>query len=1458
MLDVPGSGAKKWPRRGWLAGAILGGSCALLALAAVTGPHPSAADPSPRLRPAPAISGVPKQARRRLVGSDDAFASSVRPFLRKFCLGCHSSRVKQAGLDLERFTGPATMRQDLKPWQGVVDHLEVGDMPPQGSPQPPETEKRRIVAWVREFLRKEALATAGDPGDIPLRRLSNTEYNATIRDLTGVDLQPAREFPADGAAGEGFTNAAESLTDVSPTLLTKYLSAAHEIAEHAVLLPDGFRFAPGKTRRDWTDASTARLRAFYAAWAPADGHLDFAPYLAATVRHRADLTSGKIRIETVAAQEKLNAKYLGILWKTLTSGRPSYPLSEIQARWRSAAESDVPALIADIVVWQGALWQSVRVGSYVHPVGMGFAESVTRQLPNDPVPAVSQAVRLTIKPLPGQNDVVLRLATRDLIGANGGQVVWQNPRLVAPGKPTLSLRDYPQFGRAFEIDYSALFADSARYLDATVEAVNSPDPTGEAEKIAAKRGLDGALLNRWIDLLAVEPYAKDAVREVSGRPVPAAALELLSDPIAHDGAHPAINGWRKHGSDLPALVTNSSDRREQIPGNAAPHGVMVHPSPSEFVAVAWNSPVTGTVRVSAKIVHAHPACGNGIAWWLERRQGERASMFDEGRLELGGTASPPERTLRVRKGDTILLAIDAKDGDHSCDLTQIALKIALVGSPDQTWDLASDIADTVTTANPHPDRRGNAGVWNFVKGPTRPVNAAGSAAPTFASSSLMGRWREAAADPARRAEAFLLAAQVQRLLSGPRPSMESDPNRAVFDRLVSAVSPLLQGVDLARLPKPKPGTESLGLPISRFGGSGAGPSDLIAPANSTTEIRLPAALVAGREFVTDVRLLSPPNDHAVQVQATAEPDASQTHWDSKSPLVAAPDSPAFKQILEGCDRFRSVFPLFTCFPAVIPNDEVVSLKMFHREDEPLQRLFLDPTQTRTLDRLWHEHLFISRQPVAEQKYLPLFIGFVTQDQPKEMVAFFESIRPVFDQRAAEFQKQEAAAVPKQLEALSDFTARAYRRPLTPKEKADQSALYRSLIANSTAPDEAFRAIIARILVAPAFLFRIEQAPVGAKIGAANDWEIATRLSYFLWSSEPDAELRRAAAAGHLHTPAQLQTQARRLLQDGRMRSLAVEFGAQWLHVRAFDTLNDKNEHLFPTFDADLRGAIYEETILFFQNLFQSDRPATDLFDADYTFLNEPLAKHYGIPSVVGMQWRKVDNVRRYGRGGILGLASVQASQSGASRTSPVLRGNWVSETLLGERLPRPPANVPKLPEDESTATLSIRQEVERHTRNPACAGCHKRIDPFGFAFENYDPIGRFRDRDLGGRPIDTHATLRDGTKFEGIDGLRHYLMTTRRDQVMHLFCRRLLGYALGRAVLNSDQPLIDTMTALLNRNGGKISEAVAAIVASPQFRTTRGTDVAQTSNVRRTVVASQKRVHGAQVTLASRTQRRER
>lgn len=1353
--------------------------------------------------------------RQALADPKTEYATVVQPLLTKYCLSCHSTKVKKGSLDLERFASLEQVRRDLKPWQQVIEMLEAGEMPPKKKPQPTAEERKKLVTWVHGFLDAEARARAGDPGHVPLRRLSNAEYDCTIRDLTGVELRPTREFPADGAAGEGFTNAAEALSDISPTLLNKYLSAAKEIADHAVLLPDGFRFSTAKTRRDWTDESTARLRRFYSAHVTGDGRLPMQPYLAAAVRHRDALLAGTTLPEKVATKEKLNPKYFGVLWQTLTEKTASYPLDTIRSRWRTATEKDVPSLAGEIAAWQAALWKTVRIGSYMRPVGNGYAESPSRQLATDPPAADSVPLRPAVKPNPGQTEIVLYLSARELTPAGGGEVVWHRPRFEAAGKPTLLLRDYAAFGPAFEVDYPSVLAGCSNYLTAAVEAANDRGLT--LGDLATKHGLDAPFLKRWVEVLAVEPLNKTA--EV--RTIPAAPLELLEEKTAKDDKRPAINGWRKKGTDLPVLVTNASDTVEHIPGRIPAHGVGVHPMPKEFVAVAWKSPLAGQVQVVVRVAHAHPACGNGVSWWLEQRRDGRATPLDDGAVDLGKEARPAAKSLKVEKGDLLVLAVDARDGNHVCDMTEIAFTITETDKPRRRWDVAADVADTVLAGNPHADKYGNADVWSFVRGASKDATAM-----PIPPDSVLGRWRKAAAAPTRQGEAARLARQVEALLSGPRPTKDGDPNRVLYDRLVAMDSPLFREVNVARLAKPYMKGKTFGLAKQRFGtqpnGKSVDDASLVAGAGSVTEVRLPAALLVGRTFVVEGRLDETPGNRVVQFEVLSVPPAPNARWDGISPVIASPNNEGYKQLLQGYADFRRVFPLFLCFPPVVPTDEVVSLKMFHREDEPLARLFLDAQQQRLLDHLWAEHRFISRQPVAENNYLPQFIGFVTQDQPKAMVAYFESQRPAFRKRADDFLKEAEAAIPKQLDALLDFAGRAYRRPLEEKEKTDLLALYRTIRAKGAGHEEAWRGVLTRLLVSPAFLFRIEHAPPGTEPGRVSDWELATRLSYFLWSSIPDDELRQLAAEGRLHEPDVLAAQVRRMLKDEKLRALAIQFGTQWIHVRGFDDFKEKNEKLFPTFGANLRSAIYEESIRFFQDLFQNDRPATRILDADYTFLNETLAKHYGIPGVTGSHWRRVEGVRKYGRGGVLGLASVQAKQAGASRSSPVLRGNWVVETLLGEKLPRPPANVPRLPEEEGNDGLTMRQQVERHTRAAECATCHVRIDPFGFALENYDSIGRLRVKNAAGPVVDTTARLRDGTEFEGIDGLRAYLLTKKKDVVIRLFCRRLLGYALGRSVTLSDQTLIDEMIAELDRNEGRISTAVQAIVRSPQFRMIRG------------------------------------
>jgi hypothetical protein len=1349
------------------------------------------------------------------------YATGVRPLMTHYCLTCHSQKKKKGDLDLERFTSIDEVRKDLRAWQAVVEMLEAGEMPPKEKPQPRPEERRRLVAWARGMLDGEARSRAGDPGRVVVRRLSNAEYDNTVRDLTGVDLRPARDFPGDGAAGEGFTNAGDALV-MSPTLLNKYLNAAKAITSHTVLLPDGFRFSPAMTRRDWTDQVLAELRTFYGQYA-GDGKLPLRPYLLATVRHRDEMAADKITLEAVAAQEKLNAKYLQILWRALNDQQPSYPLDRLRSRWRQASVKDVDALLAEIATWQGALWRFVPIGSYRYG-------NTIRQLANNPALAETQTLRVPIKPAPGQSEVVLYLSARTLPSSGDGRyAVWHRPRFEGGKKAPLLLRDYAQYGELFEVDYRALFAETPTYLAAAVEAANDRKLT--VPDLARKHGLDAAWLQRWIDLLAVEPLAKaELPSEPAGQLIPAAPLDLLPSKLQKHNQKPAINGWVAKGTDLPVIVSNASDKVEQIPGRVSPHQVTVHPTPTQFVAAVWHSPVEGRVRVAGKIVHAHPVCGNGIAWWLERRRlgdAERAILLAEGTIDVGKSAEASPREMKVAKGDLIILAVDARDGNHVCDLTEIALTITETAKPGRVWDLARDVADNILQGNPHADKHGHPDVWRFVQGPVnKSIRATGSGA-RVPPDSILARWRSAAADPRQQREVGKLADQVRALLTGDRPVQEKHPDRILYDALVSLDSPFLQGVDLTRFRKPRPpGTARFGLDRAQFGrhplGKAADEASLVVPADSVQEVHLPAALFRDREFVVEGKLDPAGADSLVQFQVLTTPPGPDAPLDAKAPCVAAAGSTAAKQLLQGFDDFRRCFPTFVCYSRVIPDDEVVCLKLYHREDEALIRLFLDDAQTRRLDRLWSELRFISQWPVTEHKQLPLFIGFVTQDQPKELLAYFESQREPFRQRAEAFEKEVEAAVPKQVEAILDFAARAYRRPLQHQEKTELRQLYAVLRDKGLAHEEAFRTVLTRVLISPSFLFRIEQAEAGNTAQPVGDWELASRLSYFLWATMPDAELRRAAAEGRLHNPKVLAAQVTRMLKDPKVRGLSSEFATQWLHVRDIQQNREKNEKLFPTFDDSLRQALFEESVLFFQDLFQSDRPLHEILDADYTFLNEMLARHYGIPGVAGPQWRRVTGVKPYGRGGVLALGSVLTKQSGASRTSPVLRGNWLVETMLGEKLPKPPPDVPRLPEEETATEGTVRQMVERHTRVAQCAVCHQRIDPFGFALEKYDPIGRFRAKDLGGRPIDTKVRLKDGTEFEGIDGLRTYLLTQRKRDFQRYFCQKLLGYALGRTVTLSDQPLLDEMLEGLKKNDERLSVLVQTIVQSKQFRYHRG------------------------------------
>lgn len=405
--------------------------------------------------------------------------------------------------------------------------------------------------------------------------------------------------------------------------------------------------------------------------------------------------------------------------------------------------------------------------------------------------------------------------------------------------------------------------------------------------------------------------------------------------------------------------------------------------------------------------------------------------------------------------------------------------------------------------------------------------------------------------------------------------------------------------------------------------------------------------------------------------------------------------------------------------------------------------------------------------------------------------------------------------------LLAFAGQAWRRPLTLEEEQQLTALYREGLGQGLDRENAGREVLARVLVSPHFLFKMEMSPVVAEMpeSTAKDqpvtaWELASRLSYFLWSSKPDWELRKVAADGSILKPEVREAQVRRMMRDPKAKAMAKEFMGQWLEFDGFEKHSAVDAKKFPEFTPELRRDMYQETVTFFASLIREDRPVREIVGADYTYLNERLAKFYGVPGVTGGEFQKV-SVSAQHRGGVLGMGSLLTKTSRSHRTSPVLRGNWLLQSVLGTPVPPPPADVPELKE-HGPKPATVREMLEQHRADKACASCHDRIDPLGFALENYDAIGRFRDKDETGLPLDTSAQVKSGTKFVGFDGLRGYLKTQDAQFTAH-FSRKLLGYALGRQVMPSDKQLLKSIVDKMKTGEGHISTAVLTIVNSRQF-----------------------------------------
>ncbi len=538
---------------------------------------------------------------------------------------------------------------------------------------------------------------------------------------------------------------------------------------------------------------------------------------------------------------------------------------------------------------------------------------------------------------------------------------------------------------------------------------------------------------------------------------------------------------------------------------------------------------------------------------------------------------------------------------------------------------------------------------------------------------------------------------------------------------------------------------------------------------------------------------------------------------------------------------------------------------YFRDDQPLRELILNAKDQQELEKLWVEFDLIGDHTIrtytqyyfnqsgeilgngresgstrpTDQAVTAEAIIFGLRDQYLVKAKAAASNDPVAIQAInAHFQqvntairaveKIRAESEPRHLEALAQFAARAYRRPLTQAERADLMTYYREVREKSgLTHEEAIRDSIVGILMSPDFCYRIDLLDnriSGAPVKQLPDYALASRLSYFLWSSLPDQELLNRAATGQLRQPGVLVAQVRRMLKDERARRFATEFAGHWLDFRRFEEHNAVDRQRFPSFNNELRQAMFEEPVRYVEDVIRNDRSILDLLYGKHTFVNPVLARHYGMPELAGKadQWVRIEDAQSYGRGGLLPMAVFLTQNAPGLRTSPVKRGYWLTRRLLGENIPSPPANVPELPSDEAKVPLSMREMLAKHREHPNCAACHVRFDSLGLVFEGFGPIGERRSLDLGGRPVDTNATFPDGTQGSGLEGVLTYISASREKGFEANLCRKLLAYGLGRSLQLSDEITIERMQSRLAATGKRFAPLVEMIITSPQFLNKRG------------------------------------
>jgi mono/diheme cytochrome c family protein len=578
--------------------------------------------------------------------------------------------------------------------------------------------------------------------------------------------------------------------------------------------------------------------------------------------------------------------------------------------------------------------------------------------------------------------------------------------------------------------------------------------------------------------------------------------------------------------------------------------------------------------------------------------------------------------------------------------------------------------------------------------------------------------------------------------------------------------------------------------------------------------------VGGISFNMEAAMLPQAAGDAI-IRLTLSNEADVTKGRPSWTLLADPKSPGYTKWRDDVLSFASVLPQNSQAEAnpadrdPIPNDfdntyGLPERNAFHtqlkyyRFDDFLVKNILDDKTRAELNTAWND-LY------ASFEFHELYVKFL--EDKKAPASRIETLKA----ENAAVDKAILAAQPGHVEDALQFAAKAWRRPLTPLEKDRLRRFYtQSRETQKLSHPDAIRAVIARVLVSPAFLYRLEQPAQTSKRAPLTSWELANRLSFFLWSSLPDAELRRAAEKNELLDPAQLARQTKRMLADPKAARLSTEFFGQWLGFYRFDQYTGADTSRFPEFTDDLKTAMYEEATSFFDYIVRQNRPVSEIISANYTFANPLLAKHYGVKKELTGGTQKIENANDIHRGGLLRMGAVLTATSAPLRTSPVKRGDWVLRRILGTPTPPPPPNVPPIAKDDKDAAgLTIKARLTEHMKNPTCAACHSKIDPLGFPFERYDAVGRYRQAYADGKPVEDEI---------GIEGLIQKLKS-QEPQLLRNMSHKLLGYALGRTVLASDQPLVDRLI----QAGGQatFTQLATEIVTSPQFRYRRGEQPAE-------------------------------